>query len=134
MVDLALRADEGPILRHDIARRQEISADYVAQLFGRLRKAGLVEGVKGPGGGYRLARDASTISAGDVIQAVEGPIAVVDCAIPGDDPSCARMDHCAAHLLWKRLSRIIAEHLDAVTLQDLCDDARRLCEGQDDVE
>jgi len=128
MVDLALRAGEGPILRQDIAKRQDISADYVAQLFGQLRKAGLVEGVKGPGGGYRLARDAATISAADVVQAVEGPIAVVGCADPSDEPPCARMDRCVTHLLWKRLSQTIVEHLDSVTLQDLCDEARRLCE------
>ena len=72
MVDLALHVDEGPVARCDIAKRQGISADYVAQLFRRLRAAGLVEGVRGPGGGYTLARDATTICAGDVVRAVEG--------------------------------------------------------------
>jgi Rrf2 family iron-sulfur cluster assembly transcriptional regulator len=74
MVDLALHADEGPALRREIAERQEISADYVAQLFQRLRKAGPVDGLKGPGGGYRLARDAAPISAGNAVRAVEGPV------------------------------------------------------------
>ena len=128
MVDLALRADEGPILRHDIAERQEISADYVAQLFGQLRRAGLVEGVKGPGGGYRLARDAATISVADVVQAVEGPVAVADCADSNEEPPCDRMDQCVTHMLWKQLTQTIVEHMDSVTLQDLCDEARQLCE------
>jgi Rrf2 family iron-sulfur cluster assembly transcriptional regulator len=132
MVDLALRADEGPILRRDIAERQGISADYVAQLFGQLRRAGLVEGVKGPGGGYRLARDAATISAADVVQAVEGPVAVADCADPSDEPLCARMDQCVTHLLWERLTQIIVEHLESVSLQDLCDEARQLGGEQGD--
>jgi Rrf2 family cysteine metabolism transcriptional repressor len=129
MVDLALHADEGPVLRQDIAERQEISADYVAQLFRRLHTAGLVEGVKGPGGGYRLARDAATIRAGDVVRAVEGPVAVVHCTLLGDEPSCNRVDRCVTHLLWKRLSAVMTEFLDSVTLRDLCDDAQRLSRG-----
>jgi Rrf2 family iron-sulfur cluster assembly transcriptional regulator len=76
-VDLALHAGGGPVSRRDIAARQGISADYVAQLFRQLRKVGLVEGVKGPGGGYRLVRDAATIGAGDGVRAVEGAIAVM---------------------------------------------------------
>jgi Rrf2 family protein len=76
MVDLAQHGDKGPVSRQDISERQEISADYLAQLFVHLQAAGLVEGVKGPGGGYRLARDARLIRAGDVVQAVEGPVAV----------------------------------------------------------
>jgi Rrf2 family protein len=126
MVDLALHADQEPVSRHGIAARQEISADYVAQLFRPLRAAGLVEGVKGPGGGYRLARDAVTISAGDVVRAVEGPIAAVDCVVPGDEPSCNRVDRCVAHLLWRRLSHAMEELLDSVTLKDLCHQAQQL--------
>jgi Rrf2 family protein len=127
MVDLALHADGEPVLRQEIAERQDISADYVAQLFRPLHAAGLVEGVKGPGGGYRLARDAAEIAANDVIRAVEGPVAVVHCALPEDD-SCDRVDRCATHLLWARLSAVMTEFLNSVTLQDLCDEARRLQE------
>jgi Rrf2 family cysteine metabolism transcriptional repressor len=127
MVDLALHADGEPILRQEIAERQDISADYVAQLFRPLHKAGLVKGVKGPGGGYRLAQDAAEITAGDVVRAVEGPVAVVHCASPEDD-SCDRAAGCATHLLWSRLSAVMTEFLDSVTLQDLCDEARQLQE------
>jgi Rrf2 family cysteine metabolism transcriptional repressor len=126
MVELALHADGGSVLRRDIAARQEISADYVAQLFRQLRKAGLVEGVKGPGGGYRLVRDAATISAGDVVRAVEGSVAVVHCVAPDGAPSCNRMDGCVTHLLWARLSAVMTEFLDSVTLQNLSDEARSL--------
>jgi len=131
MVDLALHTDEGPVSRRDIAMRQEVSADYVAQLFRRLRAAGLVEGVKGPGGGYRLARDAATIHVGDVVRAVEGPIAVVHCIIPDSEPSCNRVDRCVAHLLWKRLSEAMTELLDSVTLKELCDQARQLTQEEE---
>ena len=126
MVDLALHADKGPVLRQDIAERQEVSADYMAQLFRQLRAAGLVEGVKGPGGGYRLARDAATISAGDVVQVVEGPVAVVHCVAPNSEPSCNRVDRCVTRLLWKRLSEAMTWFLDSVTLKDLCDEAQQL--------
>jgi len=128
MVDLALHEQEGPVLRQEISRRQEISADYVAQLFGRLQSAGLVEGVKGPGGGYRLARDVALITAGDVVRAAEGPVAVVHCTLPCPDqqPACHRLDRCVTHLLWQRLSETIREFLDSVTLEDLCSEAQRL--------
>jgi len=129
MVDLALHGDEEPVSRRDIAAREEISADYMAQLFRRLCAAGLVEGVKGPGGGYRLARDAATIRVGDVVRAVEGPIAVVHCAIPDSEPSCNRVERCVAYLLWKRLSEAMAEFLDSITLKDLCDQARQLTQA-----
>jgi Rrf2 family protein len=123
MVDLALHSDEAPILRHDIAERQGISADYVAQLFRQLRSAGLVEGVKGPGGGYRLALSPSEISVGNVVRAVEGPVAVVHCALEDDEKPCNRVDRCVAHLMWQQLSEMMTEFLDSITLQDLCEQA-----------
>jgi Rrf2 family iron-sulfur cluster assembly transcriptional regulator len=126
MVDLALHAGEGPVLRQDIAERQQISADYVAQLFRQLRAAGLVEGVKGPGGGYQLARDAAAISAGDVMRAAEGPVAVTQCTIPELDEksSCNRADCCVTFPLWRKLSAAMADVLDSVSLKDLCDKAQ----------
>ena len=128
MVDLALHSDDDPVARRDIAERQGISADYVAQLFRQLGEADLLEGVKGPGGGYRLARDATEIRAGDVVRAVEGPLALVHCVVQEDEIPCKRVDRCATHLLWKRLSQVMTEFLDSVTLQDLCDEARKLQE------
>lgn len=128
MVDVARHAGDGPVPRQDTADRQEISADYMAQLFGRLQAAGLVQGVKGPGGGYRLARDAASISVGDVVQAVEGPVALVACTLPcpEEEPVCARVETCVTHLIWKRLSETIAEFLDSISLQEVCEEAERL--------
>jgi Rrf2 family protein len=131
LVDVAQHSDEGPVLRRDVAARQEVSADYVAQLFAQLGAAGLVNGVKGRGGGYTLARDAATISARDVVWAVEGPIAVVNCTLAADEPLCHRKDRCITHLMWMRLSAAIAEFLDSVTLKDLCDEAQQLLQGQE---
>lgn len=126
MVDLALHAGREPVARQAIAERQGISADYVAQLFRQLQDAGLVEGVKGPGGGYRLARDADRVRAREIVEAVEGPIALVDCVDPQSHSSCNRLERCVTHLLWKRLSEAMREFLDSVTLQDLCDEAQVL--------
>lgn len=126
MVDLALHGDQEPVGRQAIAERQGISADYVAQLFRQLQDAGLAEGVKGPGGGYRLSCHAADVRARDIIEAVEGPIALVNCVRPQSDSDCNRADRCVTRLLWKRLSTAMQEFLDAVTLQDLCDEAREL--------
>jgi Rrf2 family cysteine metabolism transcriptional repressor len=131
VLDLALHNDEGPVLRHDIATRQELSADYVAQLFQHLCAVGLVKGVKGPGGGYQLARDPAMIRVGDIVRAVEGPIAAAQCvtAAPGSQSTCHRAEGCATRSLWVRLSEVIAEFLDAVTLKEMCDQARQLNPG-----
>ena len=124
MVDLALHDSEGAVLRQDIADRQEISANYIAQLFRELRTAGLVNGVRGPGGGYRLAREPEAISAGDVVRAVEGPVALASCAAPGSESTCNRVGRCPTHGLWRRLSTAMTQLLDSATLQELCDEAR----------
>ncbi len=128
MIDLAQHGEDGPVSRRELSERQEISADYVAQLSRHLQAAGLVEGIKGPGGGYQLARDAAEIRAGDVVRAVEGPVAVVHCTLPCPDegPACTRMDRCVTHLLWKRVSDAVSGVLDSVTLKDLADQAQEL--------
>lgn len=125
MVDLAQHASGQPVPRRDIAERQEISADYAAQLFGHLQLAGLVQGVKGPGRGYLLARDSIRISVGEIVRAVEGPVPLVECTVPDlvGEIACRRVDGCTAHLVWKRLAETLAEFLDSINLQDLCDDA-----------
>jgi len=123
IVDLAMQGMGEPVLGCDIAERQGISADYAAQLFGRLSAAGLVEGVKGPGGGYRLARNPAEITAGDVVRAVEGPLAVVACVDPRAGAACDRAEQCATRWLWDQLSAVMSAYLDSVSVQDLCDRA-----------
>ena len=131
LLDVASHADEGPVLRSDIALRQEISAEYIAQLFRSLAAAGLVKGVKGPGGGYILGRNPSAIRVGDIVRAVEGPIAVVHCVIPGLCPPCQRRDGCVTRVLWTEMNEAITRLLDSVTLQDLCGRARQLADQED---
>jgi len=127
MIDLALHTDGGPVLRSDIAERQEVSAHYIEQLFVKLRRAGFIESVKGPGGGYMLAKSTDQMRVGDIIRTVEGPIALVHCVAPQqEEATCPRVDSCVTHLLWQRLSDKVAEVLDSVTLEELCDQALEL--------
>ena len=120
MVDLAVHQDQGPVLRKEIAERQELSSSYLAQLFAKLGRAGLVTSIFGPGGGYVLAKSASEISAGDVLRAVDESLAPVFCLEPTSDKRCERAADCVTHLLWKRVERSIEEALNSVTLADLC--------------
>ncbi|MBN1315959.1 MAG: Rrf2 family transcriptional regulator [Anaerolineales bacterium] len=119
MVDLAENGGGEPVLRSDLAARQDISAEYIAQIFKDLREAGLVLATKGPGGGYMLAKAASSIRAGDVIRAVEGPIAAVHCVLDKGETRCQRIDTCTTHSLWKGLTRAVADYLNGITLEDL---------------
>jgi Rrf2 family protein len=129
MVDVALRAEEGPVTREEIAGRQGISAAYLAQLFARLVRADLVESIRGPGGGYVLARSPRDIRAGDIVRAVEESLEPVPCVNACPDASCPRVDECVTRLLWKRLGERIEEVLDAVTLEELRVEALELGQG-----
>lgn len=131
MVDLALHTDEGPVPREDIASRQEISRLYLAQLFAKLSKAGLIQSVKGPRGGYVLARGGDEICIGDIIRAVDEPLDPVFCVNAPPEASCPRMERCVTHKLWQRLGQRIAEVLDGVTLEELCAQARELTPSAD---
>jgi Rrf2 family cysteine metabolism transcriptional repressor len=121
MVDLAMHQDRGPVLRQEIAERQEVSNDYLAQLFVRLRRAGLVKSVRGPGGGYMLTRDPAKVSAGDVLRAVEETLEPVYCVDDEQGAACHRVDGCPTHWLWVRLGEAIHQVLDSVTLAELCE-------------
>lgn len=130
MLDLALHGMNGPVLRQDITSRQEISGEYLAQLFRPLVKAGLARSVMGPGGGYQLALPVEEIKVGDIVRAVEGPFAAVACVLqehPGGD-TCPQVEGCAARILWKRLTHVIEDYLDSLTLWDVCNLARQVQE------
>lgn len=126
MIDLALHDGESPIQRQDIALRQDISIHYLEQLLVRMRKAGLVESTRGPGGGYRLARSPDRIRISDIILVVEGPIALAPCLDDSEDPPCTRMPECVAHRLWRDVAEQIEIALRGVTLADLCKQSKIL--------
>ena len=120
MADLALHggADRAVPLQ-EVARRQEISLSYLEQLFARMRRAGLVAGVRGPGGGYRLARAADATTVAEIIAAVNEPIKATRCE-EGSTKSCiGRSGRCIAHGLWAELGERIQGFLASVTLADI---------------
>lgn len=121
MVDLALRDGEGPVTLAEISARQKISLSYLEQLFGKLRRHQLVESVRGPGGGYCLARDTATISVAHIILAVDEPIDTTQC---GGKENCRDEQKCLTHDLWFALNKHIFDYLEAVTLRQLVDAQR----------
>lgn len=121
MADLAYHGNGKPVTLADIAERQEISLSYLEQLFGKLRKAGLVASVRGPGGGYLLGRSASDLRVADIILAVDEPIKATRCT-PGSPMGChSHRGRCLTHDLWEELGNQIYLFLSAVTLADICE-------------
>ena len=124
MLDLALREHNGPVTLAGISERQGISLSYLEQLFGKLRRAELVDSVRGPGGGYCLARDAVNISVANIIIAVDAPLDATSC---GGQENCHDSHRCMTHDLWTDLNRTIYAYLEAVTLGSLVDQQRAQC-------
>src|ERR1700719_3180011 len=121
MVDLARHAQAKPVSLSDIATRQEISLSYLEQLFAKLRKAGLVKSVRGPGGGYLLAHGCGETQIADIILAVDEPIRATRCA-PGAPVSCrGNQTRCQTHDLWEELGNQIQLFLSSVSLADVCE-------------
>ncbi|AJY52148.1 MULTISPECIES: Fe-S cluster assembly transcriptional regulator IscR [Halomonadaceae] len=116
MLDLALHAHNGPTSLSDISQRQEISLSYLEQLFARLRRAGLVNSVRGPGGGYLLSQPAEEISVSKVIDAVNESVDATRCQGLSD---CQQGDTCLTHHLWCELSVQIRHFFDEMTLAQL---------------
>lgn len=121
MLDLALHYTDGPITLADISERQGISLSYLEQLFSRLRKKGLVDSARGPGGGYRLSRSAYEIAIADVITAVDESVDVRKCGGLGN---CLEDRPCLTHELWTDLSDQIFQFLNGISLGDLMDRKR----------
>lgn len=116
MLDLALNAKEGPVSLADISGRQEISLSYLEQLFARLRRNELVSSVRGPGGGYQLAREPEAICVASVIDAVNESVDATRCGGKGD---CLQGSKCLTHNLWCDLSDQIHQFLSGITLAEL---------------
>jgi Rrf2 family iron-sulfur cluster assembly transcriptional regulator len=116
MLDLALHYEDGPITLADISSRQGISLSYLEQLFAKLRRQGLVDSTRGPGGGYRLSRSPKEIAVANVITAVDENIETTRCGGLGN---CQNDDKCLTHELWAELSERIYNFLSEISLGDL---------------
>ena len=116
MIDVAMHSGNGPVTLAGVSARQKISLSYLEQLFGKLRRHGLVESVRGPGGGYNLAQSATSLSVADIILAVDEPIDATQC---GGKENCLDDKRCMTHELWAALNAHIFSFLRSVTLEQL---------------
>ncbi len=114
------RARDGALPASEIAEREHISGAFLDQLMTKLRRAGLVESVRGPGGGYRLASAPEDLTISAILEAVEEPLKITGCRIDGA-PCTGTAERCLSHDLWAAFGRHIAEFLDSVTLADLAE-------------
>lgn len=116
LIDLALRESAGPVALATIGVRQQVSLSYLEQLFSKLRRDGVVESTRGPGGGYTLGRPAAQISVADIVSAVDDPLDCTDGESAADGLSRA---------LWLRLNTVMLEHMATISLQSLVDEQKQ---------
>ena len=119
--DIAYNSSGLPLQVKDIAKRQELPLKFLEQIFHKLKKADFIKSVRGPSGGYVLAKDPREISIGDIVRAVDEPLDLICCV--SNEKSCGRTEQCPTRPIWQETSRRIKEYLDSVTIADLCEDA-----------
>lgn len=124
MIDLARYSEEEPVSIGSIAARQDISERYLEQLFGLLKKAGLVKSIRGASGGYVLAKSTGEISVGDVLRALEGSLEPVKCAAFYSEEGCMASDGCVTKYVWQKINESINETVDRMMLDELVRESR----------
>lgn len=123
LVEVALAGDS-PVSLKTIAQRQDLSQQYLEQIFSHLRKAGIVESIRGAHGGYRLARPTDKIDSLEVVELLEGSVAPVACL--DDNDSCVRVGHCSTESLWREVDSAVRAVLGGTTLADLVAERKKL--------
>lgn len=136
LLHLAENDNGAPVSVSALAREMAVSADYLMQLFVKLRRAGLIKSIRGPRGGFVLSRAPAKVTVGDIVRAVEGPIGVAPCVAPEScyggrerrrsKALCPKRDSCAARIVWQQLSAEIEDSLDNTDLRQVLTEARRL--------
>ncbi len=117
MFEIATGYPSSPVTIKKVSGKQDISVPYLEQVLNKLKRAGLIRSIKGPGGGYLLSREPGDITVGEILREFEGPVAIASCLDPRK--GCARVESCVAYLLWKSLGEKIEVFLNTVTLKDL---------------
>lgn len=135
MIDLARYSEKEPVSINSIAARQDISERYLEQLVALLRKAGLVNSIRGATGGYVLAKKANEISVGDVLRALEGSLEPVKCAAYYSEDGCMAADGCVTKYVWQKINDSINDTVNHMMLDELVRESKTLnpeggCEGQ----
>ena len=127
-IDLAVWGENEPISLTSIAERQDISVSYLEQLMAKLKKAGLVNSIRGVNGGYVIAKPAEEISVGDVLRALEGDLAPVECAGIGSDKAtthCNGSAHCVSKIVWKRINDSINNTVDSIYIGEVVKESKK---------
>lgn len=119
MLDLAIHNKDGQVVLKSIAERQDISENYLEQLFAVLNKAKLVKGMRGSQGGYTLVKSAENITVGEIIRALEGSLAPVECVAEDYPAYCKRYDNCVTKCIWEKIRDSIYSVIDSITLESL---------------
>ena len=127
MEDLADHCENAPVSISAISTRQGLSVTYLEQLLAKLRKAGLVQSVRGAQGGYVLAKKADEISVGDILRALEGDLSPVNCSeITGDEGACSGSKFCVTKFVWQRINDSIEDAVNNMWLSELVEDSRKI--------
>lgn len=131
VLDIAMNSETEAVALSSIAERQHISVSYLEQLVSKLRKAGIVNSIRGAQGGYVLAKPAEEISVGDILRALEGDLHPVDCSeVSGSDGVCQGADVCVSKFVWKRISDSISQAVDTLMLSELAEEGKALLLNQ----
>lgn len=125
MVDLAVYSNEEHVALSQVAEREGLSVQYLEQVFSTLRKAGLIKSIKGAGGGYTLAQDPSKITAGSILRAMEGDLSIAG-NVSDDVADLTAVEKCLRQSLWDQIDKSIVAIVDAVTLEELADEAKKI--------
>lgn len=129
VIDLAMHDNEEAVALSQIAERQGVSMNYLEQLIAKLKKAGIVNGIRGAQGGYKLAKSADKISVGAILRALEGDLSPVDCSeVSGMEGTsgCSNSDSCVTKYVWKRISDSINEAVDGIMLSELVEENKKI--------
>lgn len=119
MLDLALHNGQGPVALKSIAERQNLSENYLEQLFATLRRAGHVRSIRGAQGGYLLCQSPESIKVGSILRSLEGSLAPVDCVLEDAPNKCDQFDQCVTKIVWEKIRDSVNEVVDSITLGDL---------------
>ncbi|MGL6107414.1 RrF2 family transcriptional regulator [Romboutsia sp.] len=120
MFELSLNQNSDPVPLKYIAKKQNVSDQYLEQIFSALKKSGLVKSVRGAQGGYLLAKEPKDITVGDILVVLEGPVSLSDCVL--DEDVCENSNVCVTKVVWEKIKKGIEDVIESITLQDMIDD------------
>ncbi|NLX77548.1 MAG: Rrf2 family transcriptional regulator [Clostridiaceae bacterium] len=126
LVYLALNTSSGPVSIKNIAQYCGMSEAYILQIFLVLRRAGIISSMRGAQGGYMLSRDSAEITVKEVLETLEGPLALVECVAVGCEETCIRYEMCCTRLLWEKISERLALLAGSITIADLVDHFQKI--------